>query len=173
MRITSLVLLATVVTLAACGEQQARSPDQAAQSGDEIAQRTEELAREVGQTGRSLAENPERQEQSIRKLERQEQRARELARRARGELPQQDAARRGLVEANERTAQAASRLGEFASSGQSEEALRSAREDLMRSQNRASEAIDRLSGQIPPEARRRLKELREQVPEIPQNVPSP
>lgn len=167
-----LSILAAVLAIAACGEQAAPSPDRPAQSAEEIARQTEELAREVGETGRNVAEDPQGRQEAIRELERQERRARELARRAREELPQQDAAREGLVEANERTAQAASGLQEFARSDRNRDALRGAREDLSRSQDRAAEAIDRLSGQLSPEARRRLDDLRERVPEIPQNLPS-
>ena len=97
---------------------------------------------------------------------------RELAGRARDHLPHQDAARQGLVEANERTAQAASQLQQFARSPESREAaLRAAREDLSDAKDRAAEAIDRLSDRLSPEELRRLEELRDQVPEIPENIP--
>jgi len=137
----------------------------AVQTAEELAQQTEEVAGEVGQTARRLVENPRQGEAAVQGLEQQEQRARRLADRAK-ELPQQETARRELVEANERTATAAARLQQFARA-ENEQALAAAREELDRARAGVSRVIDELGDRLSPEGRRRLEDLLERVPEIP------
>ena len=64
-----------------------------------------------------------------------------------------------------------SQLQEFARSDENREALRAGREALRDAEDRAAEAVDRLSDRLSPEELRRLEELRDQVPEIPENIP--
>lgn len=138
------------------------------QTAEELVEQTEEVAGEVGQTARRLVENPRQGEAAVQGLEQQEQRARRLADRAR-ELPQQETARRELVEANERTATAAARLQQFARSEENEKALAAAREELGLARAGVSRVIDELGDRLTPQARRRLDELLERVPDIPRS----
>ncbi len=137
------------------------------QTAEELAQQTEEVAGEVGRAARRLVESPQSREGVVERLEQQEQGARRLADRARAELPQQEPARQGLIEANERTATAAARLQQFARSRDNEQALAVAREELRRAQAEVGRVIDELEDRLTPEARRRLDELLERVPEVP------
>ncbi|MDQ4129945.1 MAG: hypothetical protein M3133_02965 [Actinomycetota bacterium] len=144
------------------------SERRAVQTAEQFAEQTEEVAGEVGLTARRLVESPQAREDAVQRLEQQEQRARRLADRVRDELPPQEAARQGLVEANERTAMAAARLQEFARSEDNEQALAAARADLGRARAAVSRVIDDLGARLSPEGRRRLGELLERVPEIPE-----
>ncbi len=145
-----------------------RSDGSAVQTAEQFAEQTEEVAGEVGLTARRLVESPQGREDAVQRLEQQEQRARRLAERARDELPPQEAARQGLVEANERTAMAAAQLQQFARSEDNEQALAAARGELGRARAAASRVIDDLGARLSPEGRRRLGELLERVPEIPE-----
>lgn len=144
-------------------------PDRSAvRTAEELAEQTQEVAGEVGLTARRLVESPQRREGALQRLEQQEQLARRLADRARNELPQREAARQGLIEANERTAMAVARLEQFARSEENVQALAAAREELGRARAGVGRVIDQLGDRLTPEARRRLDELLERVPEIPE-----
>ncbi len=169
-----MLLLALSLSVAACGQQQkAPSGAQISKTAQDIALQTEQIARDVARTGRDLVQNPQSREAATSRLRDQEGRARKLADRARRELPDRKAGRQSLIEANQRTAETAARLQKLGRSQQGQADLDAARQELMAFRQRADRATQELRKDLSPSARRQLDDLRKQVPDLPQRLPSP
>lgn len=172
------MLLATLL-LAACGDDDTPSAGDGATVAEsvsdearELAEQTRDLQEEVTETGRAVVEDPgARGERARERLEDQARRAGELADRAR-ELPEAETARDNLAEANERTEEAARELRAFVDNN-SEEALDRARAALQQGEQERRRAADDLLARAPDDARRALEEARENLPDLPDELPRP
>lgn len=168
MRLLSLIAAALATLLiAACGGDDVPSGEQASEQARELAQQTRALQEQVSQTARSLVDDPDTaRERALGELAEQEQRARDLAKRAESDLPEDEEAREALKAANERTAEAAGQLREFASSNR-ETTLKQARAALNEGEQQLRSASSTLLRDAPDEARRALEDARERLPAIP------
>lgn len=194
-RVTALLAAPlAALTIAACGDDGNSATDQSASTaatggttattppvtettdataGDasararELARETRDLQEEVTASARALVSgNTGSRERARKQLAAQEGRARDLADRAKEELNTNQAAQDALVQANERTASAASTLQEFAKSKQ-QSALKQARSTLAQGEKDLRGVADDLLSQAPADARKALEDALKDLPPIP------
>jgi len=171
----ALVALLALLVAAGCGQESVPPPPESPPSGaqaertvESLTEDTERLAREVAGTGRRLAQDPSSVEDAQAVLEDQERRARELADRTRRELPEGEPARERLAAANERTAEAAAKLRDFAERPEQRESLEEARESLRGTREELGGAVEEARERLSPGARERLDRLREGLDRLPE-----
>jgi hypothetical protein len=158
---------ATTATTVAPTETTDASAGDASARARELARETRDLQEEVTASARALVTGSgDSRERARKRLAEQEGRARDLAETARDELDADQVVRDALVQANERTAKAASTLQEFAKNGQ-QSTLQQARSTLAQGEKDLRGAADDLLSRAPSDARKALEDALKDLPDIP------
>lgn len=161
---TATTVAPTETTDASAGDA---SAGDASARARELARETRDLQEDVTASARALVTGSgDGRERARKRLADQEGRARDLAEKARDELDADQVVRDAIVQANERTAKAASTLQDFAKNGQ-QSTLKQARSTLAQGEKDLRGAADDLLSQAPSDARKALEDALKDLPDIP------
>lgn len=154
-----LIIALLSVGFAACGGDDSVSTEDANQIAADLAQKTQSLSDDVADAGRTLADDPDAVDATRNRLNELADQARDQAGKA-DDLPESEDARSALREANDRIAEAADELANADSSHATRD---KARQRLEEAGDRIGDAVDQLADELPPDARKKLDDLREQL----------